>query len=425
MHGKIDHTLEHYLAISRAVAGQMDFKAVLHQIAGEVQKMVPYDHMDVVIISPDNADCHVSVEVGVATKWGDDDEVRPISESPIRDLLTGDLDYILSGDAWEDPIFHIHGHFSAPIFEADLHSRIHVPLLVHGRIHGSLNISSHQKNAYSEHDLAVAKNIADLISPYFYALSMGERARKLALSEGSARGREETLRSGALRLTEGMEYQRKRLGMELHDQTLGDLSRIYRQVKTLARRSHIPSAEFAAVGDAIGQCMAELRRIIENAKPGVLDLFGLQQAIEAQLEQAVEGAVPAITYTVTDETGGALDLAPEMLRTSVFRVCQEAINNAVQYSCCGQISVTIASRSDAIDVSVANDGKAPPEGWDRSTRGIDNMRVRAALISGRIAFERNQGLTIVRLTVPNPPGAPGTDPDAEVQLRSSDEPVDS
>lgn len=400
MQTRVDHTLDHYLSISRAVAGQMDFKAVLHQIAGEVQTMLPYDHMDVVIISPDNSDCHVSVEVGVATQWGEDDESRPIMESPIRDLLNGDLDYILSGDAWEDPIFHITGHFSAPIFDADLHSRIHVPLLVHGKIHGSLNISSHQKNAYNKDDLAVAKNIADLISPYFYALSMGERARKLALSEGSARGREEALRSGALRLTEGMEYQRKRLGMELHDQTLGDLSRIYRQLTTLSRHSKVSAVEVAGIGDAIGQCMGELRRIIENAKPGVLDMFGLQQAIEAQLEQSVEGIAPKIAYSVIDETGSALDHSPEMLRTSVFRVCQEAVNNAVRHGKCRNLNVVIVKNGSNIDVSISNDGLEPPLNWAQSTRGIDNMRVRAALISGKISFERVNGMTVVRLTVP-------------------------
>ncbi len=400
MQSRIDHTLDRYLSISRAVAGQMDFKAVLHQIAGEVQNMVPYDHMDVAIISPDNTDCHVSVEVGVATTWGKDHELRPIRESPIRDLLAGDLEYILSGDAWEDPVFHLTGDYSAPIFEADLHSRIHAPLLVHGKIHGSLNISSHQKNAYDKDDLAVAKNIADLISPYFYALSMGERARMLALSEGSARGREEALRSGALRLTEGMEFQRRRLGMELHDQTLGDLSRIYRQITTLSRRSRVSAVEIAGVGDAIGQCMAELRRIIENAKPGVLDLFGLQQAIEAQLEQSVEGIAPKIAYSVTDDTGGSLDRAPEMLRTSVFRVCQEAVNNAVRHGRCRNLNVTIANNGDSIDVAISNDGIEPPKNWAQSTRGIDNMRVRAALISGRISFQRLNELTVVRLTVP-------------------------
>jgi signal transduction histidine kinase len=407
MQTRIDHTLDHYLAISRAVAGQMDFKAVLHQIAGEVQKILAYDHMDVAIISPDHTDCHVSVEVGVATQWGEDHKLRPIEESPIRDLLGGKVDSILSGDAWVDPVFHLEGHFSGPIFEADLHSRIHVPLLVHGELHGSLNISSHQKDAYNEDDLAVAKNIADLISPYFYALSMGDTARQLALSEGAARGREEALRSGALRLTQGMEFQRRRLGMELHDQTLGDLSRIYRQITTLSRRSRVSATEIAGIGDAIGQCMGELRRIIENAKPGVLEMFGLQQAIEAQLEQTVEGVTPKVHYSVVDETGGALDRAPEMLRTSVFRVCQEAVNNAVRHGRCRNLKVALANSGDCIDVSISNDGLEPPKNWAQSTRGIDNMRVRAALISGSISFERQNDVTVVRLTVP---GSLATDP---------------
>ncbi len=396
------NSLDRYLSISRAVAGQLDFQKVLHRIADEIREILPFDHMDIAIITSDQTGEHVAFEVGLETGWGDGGLARPISQSPICNLLLGKVPFILTSDAWEDPQFHFDGAFDAPIYEADLHSRVHVPLNVHGVVHGSLNISSHAKNAYSQADLEEAKRIADLISPYIYALKMGQQAREAALREGAAKGREQALRSGALRLTEGMEEQRKRLGMELHDQTLADLSSIYRQVAQLARKSGSDTHELAKIGRSIARCTDELRRIIENAKPGILELFGLQQAIEAQLEKAVAGAGRPIGTCLTDETGGLLDHGSDTIRTAVFRIVQEAVTNAVKHTICREISVSLSLTGNDVLVEIRNDGGCPGAGWSESKRGIDNMKVRAALISADIAFRHDarENITSIALSVP-------------------------
>ena len=403
------NSLDRYLSISRAVAGQLDFQKVLHRIADEIREILPFDHMDIAIITPDRKGGHVAFEVGVETGWSEGGRSRPIAQSPIRDLLLGEIPFILTSDAWEDPRFHFDGAFDAPIYEAELHSRIHVPLNVHGVVHGSLNISSHAKNAYEQADLEEARRIADLISPYIYALKMGEQAREAALREGAAKGREQALRSGALRLTEGMEEQRKRLGMELHDQTLADLSSIYRQVTQLTRKAGPESPELAKIGRSIARCTDELRRIIENAKPGILELFGLQQAIEAQLEKAVAGADRAIETSLTDATSGILDHGPDTIRTAIFRIIQEALTNAVKHSDCRMISVSLETAGGNVIVEVRNDGKSPNDGWSESKRGVDNMKVRAELISADLSFRDDDDVTSILLCVPQgilaiPPG---------------------
>ncbi|MDA4846619.1 GAF domain-containing sensor histidine kinase [Hoeflea poritis] len=393
-------SLDRYLSISRAVAGQLDFQKVLQRIADEIREILPFDHMDIAIITSDRKGEHMAFEVGVETGWSEGDRSRPIAKSPICNLLLGKIPYILTSDAWEDPQFHFDGAFDAPIYEADLHSRIHVALHVHGVVHGSLNISSHAKNVYSQDDLEEAKRIADLISPYIYALKMGEQARQAALREGEAIGREQALRSGALRLTEGMEEERKRLGMELHDQTLADLSSIYRQVTQMTRRAGTESLELAKVGRSIARCTDELRRIIENAKPGILELFGLQQAIEAQLEKATAGAGRSIKTVLNDETGGILDHGSDTIRTAVFRIVQEALTNAVKHSQCGTISVSLYRDGDHVIVEVRNDGATPTDGWSDSKRGVDNMKVRAALIGADIALRHDADVTCISLHVP-------------------------
>ncbi|MEM9104261.1 MAG: GAF domain-containing protein [Pseudomonadota bacterium] len=394
------NNLDRYLSISRAVAGQLDFQKVLLRIANEIGEILQFDHMDIAIITSDRSGEHVAFEVGVKTGWSEGGRARPIAQSPICDLLLGKTPFILTNDAWVDPQFHFDGAFDAPIFEADLHSRIHVPLNVHGVVHGSLNISSHEKNVYSTDDLEEVKRIADLIAPYMYALKMGEQAREAALREGAAKGREQALRSGALRLTEGMEEERKRLGMELHDQTLADLSSIYRQIIQLTRKAGRDSSELAAIGRNIARCTGELRRIIENAKPGILELFGLQQAIESQLEKAVAGAGRPIDTTLEDATDSILDHGSDTIRTAVFRIVQEALTNAVKHSQCRSIAVSLQPDRDDIVVEICNDGSSPTDGWFDSTRGVDNMKVRAALISATISFKHDGDVTSITLRIP-------------------------
>ena len=403
MSKKGEISLDHYLSISRAMAGQLDFQTALQLIADQVRQMLPHDHMDIAIISPDKTGQHFAIEVGIETGWGEDGFLQPTNLSPIRDVLEDKVSHILTGDAWVDPQFHFTGAFDKPIFDANLHSRIHVPMIVHGVVHGVLNISRHKRHAYTKADLRVAHNIADLISPYFYALNMGEQARKSAIAEGSALGRERALRSGALRLTEAMEDQRKRLGMELHDQTLGDLSNIYRRVSQMALHSKNNTVELINIGESIARCTAELRRIIENTKPGVLELFGFQQAIEAQLERAVAGIKPPIFTSVEDLTGSVLDHAADSLCTSIFRIVQEAVTNAVKYSHCRNINVLIERQNDCVIIKVRNDGNPPKTDWDKSSRGVDNMKVRAALISAEIRFDRDEieNETLVILEIPH------------------------
>ncbi|TGV95374.1 GAF domain-containing protein, partial [Mesorhizobium sp. M2E.F.Ca.ET.154.01.1.1] len=103
-----------------------------------------------------------------------------------------------------------------------------VPLRARGSVIGALNISRHEAGCYTQEDVEAAQQCADLIGPYIFALIQTEEARRAMLAESEARNRAELLRVGASQLTEGMERERRRIAMDLHDQTLADLARIAR-----------------------------------------------------------------------------------------------------------------------------------------------------------------------------------------------------
>ncbi len=403
MHISPEILLVRYLAISRAIAGQMDFQSVLGEIAGELYMLFEHDHLDISILLPDQPGRNVSFEVGVSTKWGETaDTPHLIAESPIRDLLIGKVPHFLTSDACNDSRFHFEDAFDSPIFEANLRSRVHVPLQVHGEVLGALNLSSHEIGKYGPEHVKIAQQVADLLAPYFNALIWGDQAKTAALSEGAARGREETLRLGALRLTEAMEDERKHIGMDLHDQTLADLTRILRRITGLKRRPVSVTTSLSGIAEDINTCVNELRRIIEDTKPGVMDLFGFTQAVEAQLERTVGGMVPTITTIVEDSTNSIVDEFSGSLRTALFRIVQEAINNAVRHGSPQQVVVNIEANEHDIVISVCDDGTGMETLQDGHSSGLDNMRARAAIVSANLVFERNDpdGGTRVMITVP-------------------------
>ena len=247
--------MDRLLSISRAFAGHIDPAAAFQAIAVEVETLLPHDHMDIAVVL-DEGRSHVCYETGCRTSWSLAQQPLPVEISPIRDVLRGELPYLIAEDALEDPRFHFPGALDGPIFAANLRSRIVVPLRARANIIGALNISRHEPAAYSLSDLELAQHCAEFIAPYIFALIQSEEARTALLAESEARNRAELLRVGAARLTEGMERERRRIAMDLHDQTLADLARFVRQVSALHRQGVAGSVQLAELEREVVNCLA-------------------------------------------------------------------------------------------------------------------------------------------------------------------------
>jgi signal transduction histidine kinase len=279
-----------------------------------------------------------------------------------------------------------------------------VPLRARGLLIGTLDFSRHQPSRYSLADVETAQYCADFIAPYIHALIQSGEARRALLAESEARNREEVLRVGASRLAEGMERERRRIAMDLHDQTLADLARVARDVAALNARGTASGAQLAVLHREIVVCLTELRRIVDDMRPAVLELFGLRDAIEAHLTRAAAGAEPPISTSIEDKSEGAAErLAPEM-RTALYRIIQEAINNAVRHGRPAQVCVRMESRHRALRIEVSDDGVGYSGSDPDAVGGIGHMRTRASLIGAqlRIGRPRQHGGTRVVLDLPWP-----------------------
>lgn len=126
--------IDRFFAISRLLAGQLDFRSAIQAVATEVAQILPHDHLDVCILQGDGR-FHTAYESGIQTGWSRN-TLGPVADSPIRALLMGEVDHMLTADACADPRFDPARPGHRPIFDHGLRSRLHVPMMVHGEIIG-------------------------------------------------------------------------------------------------------------------------------------------------------------------------------------------------------------------------------------------------------------------------------------------------
>eukprot|EP00913_Durusdinium_trenchii_P031531 g29523.t1 len=386
--------LDRYRGISRLLAGQLDFNGIIRAVAEEIRHIIPHEHLDVCIKTLDGK-YHIAYESGPETAWSKQPPAL-LTGSPIRSLLTGEVDFLLSADACVDPRFHFEGAFSDPILRLQLRSRLHVPLRVQGDIIGALSCSCRERDCYTSNDVENARAVADLLAPYVFSLRAAEQAKRSAIIEAEARAREEGLRLGAKTLTEALETERQRIGMDLHDQTLADLTRLARRMEKLAGLPTLPGEALEPLSKTLQHCMHDLRQIIEEAKPTVLQLFGLTEAIENHLERSLKESGQPIEWLVEDTTETLLQRLQPAVAVALFRIVQEAVNNAVRHAEATRIRVQIKEWQDVLAVEVADNGCGVPAGShsdDALHRSYLSEAVRSALPECDGVIEADNGLS--------------------------------
>lgn len=209
------------------------------------------------------------------------------------------------------------------------------------------------------------------------------------------------------RLIEAQEEERKLVAYDLHDGLIQQLvgARFY---LTNWRASSPPEmagneSSFQRGCDALSEAIVEGRRIIEGLRPSALDDLGLQEALRDLAEHTAQAAGWELS----------LDLKPlpeepeKTVGVTLYRVAQEALNNARKHAGASHVSLSMANGS-GISLKVRDDGV----GFDLKHieehghgLGITTMSERVALLKGKYEIQSTpQEGTEVSLWVPWEPG---------------------
>ncbi|MBU2935528.1 MULTISPECIES: GAF domain-containing sensor histidine kinase [Pacificibacter] len=378
-----------YLRICGHLAEETEIRSALGAVAGEIAELIPFTHADICLL--ENNHWTTSYEVGIKTRWSR--RRTQIIFSPVREILNNQTDVMLTTNAMEDPRYIFTGASCEPIFEHQLRSRVSVKMKAMGKLIGAINISHNKEGLYDADSIQIVSQLADVLAPYFNALHNADQMRQATYQGAEARAREEGLRQGALGLTQTLEQERQRIGMDLHDQTLADLTRILRD---LSGDGPVPSVPMLTA--RVSDCICDLRRIIDMAVPTLLELFGFAHAVRVHLERASN--TDLIQIEVIDHTDNMPDRLNTMTRTALYRIVQEAINNAARHAEPSRISVVIEIDSNNhLLLKIHDNGCGFSMDHDNVPSGLAHMRTRARLIAAQFEIIEDAGTCVV-VTLP-------------------------
>ncbi|HEX6620986.1 MAG TPA: GAF domain-containing sensor histidine kinase [Solirubrobacteraceae bacterium] len=223
-------------------------------------------------------------------------------------------------------------------------------------------------------------------------------AAQAATAVATAKSVEADRRRRSLAATEA---ERHRWARELHDETLQALGGL-KVLLSSAIRLDDPEAMRAAMRDATQQLTGDiesLRALIAELRPPALDQLGLAPAL-ASLAQRT-GAVNDLEVRADVDLPDDRRFAPE-LETTVYRVVQESLTNAVKHAGASSIDIAVCCAEDAVEVSVADDGI----GFDSEAAagngfGLAGMRERVELAGGELSVQPGAGAgTVIRARLP-------------------------
>ncbi|NJN50075.1 MAG: hypothetical protein HC798_02135 [Polaribacter sp.] len=146
------------------------------------------------------------------------------------------------------------------------------------------------------------------------------------------------------------------------------------------------------------QTIHELRDTIWAMNKNEISLEDLQARI-LSFTQKAKTAVPQINFTIHNNVN-TNEIFSSVVGINIFRVVQEAINNAIKYADAKNIEVNLEFDNQLFTASILDDGK----GFDLQTvtlgNGLSNMEKRMSEIGGKIIIDSkpNKG-TIIKLSL--------------------------
>jgi signal transduction histidine kinase len=232
--------------------------------------------------------------------------------------------------------------------------------------------------------LALSAGLAVVVLSRQYYLE-----RKAATHFEEVRTARQDLRMLSNRLVSAQEEERRKLSRELHDQVGQSMTAMLMDLGRLESRLG-PTSECRAILYSVRQAaeenVARVRDLALLLRPSMLDELGLVPALQWHVREVARRTGLRVKL-IADEFDQEL---PELLRTSVYRIVQEALHNCVKHSGASEVRVEVHRDGDALQVSVQDNG-AGFEPRRNKGLGLLGMEERAARLGGSICVESHPG----------------------------------
>lgn len=242
-----------------------------------------------------------------------------------------------------------------------------VPLRVHNDVIGVMTVNrSLVERVFSVEEINLAETVASEIATAIENVRLYQQAHVIAV-----------------------EQERHRLARELHDsviQTLYSTVLLASGWRMMAEQGRFDPASTAAhfqqVAEQSEQALKEMRLLLFQLRPPVLEEVGLISALQQRLD-AVEHRVGIETSLLT--TGEWRALSPH-IEEQLYNITQEALNNALRHAHAKSILMQIDYQEQQVVVIVEDNGRGFDMDAASGGMGLRNMRERASEIGAAFSL---------------------------------------
>ena len=249
-------------------------------------------------------------------------------------------------------------------------SYIGVPMRAAGRALGVLSVVGKTGRRFNDEEVALLDSIADQVGVAVENGLLYQQAEHLAVME-----------------------ERSRLARDLHDsvtQSLYSLT-LYAEVGRRASEAGHTAGVFdylTRMGQVAQQTLREMRLLVFELRPVALETDGLVGALQQRLDAVEKRAGIEIQFLA--ETMGDL---PPLVEEGLYRIAQEALNNALKHAQASQVSVRLKASGEWVELEIADNGC----GFDKNEvryspgLGLDNISERVQRLGGEFEIISKPG----------------------------------
>jgi two-component system, NarL family, sensor histidine kinase UhpB len=224
---------------------------------------------------------------------------------------------------------------------------------------------------------------------------------------------EETRREQTKLILQAQEEERRRLALELHDESSQNLTALLVHIEILSQSLQAQQAlpatkmtnderERLAGGldylrGLTQDTLETVRTLAQQLRPSVLDDLGLPAAFRWLAEDGRQRLQLAVELQID----GVDDMArvrqkPAPYETALFRIAQESLTNVARHAHAQRVSVFLRQQHDSICLRIHDDGCGYDPTQHHAGTGIVGMQERADSLGGtmRILSQPGKGTTI-------------------------------
>ncbi|HKL39116.1 MAG TPA: tetratricopeptide repeat protein, partial [Cryomorphaceae bacterium] len=229
---------------------------------------------------------------------------------------------------------------------------------------------------------AIGLLIVLLSATFVYRQNRNKREQELKWREASIRA-----------ALDSQEDERRRMAKDLHDgfgQYITTLRIYVSQFKIEGTDPKLKQELILRSGSVLDEMSKEIGNVVFDLMPATLVHYGLVNALDELAQRINAGKKIQVTLSAK----GIQKTPDEESDISLFRICQEWINNVMKYAEASEVLITLHQSDGIMTLSVRDDGYGfDPEVLNDTTQnGWKNIRTRARILNAELTLLSKSGV---------------------------------